>query len=83
MTALIQHLRNSKSSLLLGGLLLLPSLFTSGASVSVWVTIEPQAHFVQAVGGDAVKCARWYDGHCVELYAPSPRDGALSGGGIF
>ena len=55
--------------------MLLPSLFTSGASVSVWVTIEPQAHFVQAVGGDAVEVRTLVrPGHCVELYAPSPRD---------
>ena len=73
--ALIQYFRDSRYASLLAGLLFAPCLFLSGTGLPVWVTIEPQAYFVEAVGGDAVQVRTLVrPGHCVELYAPSPRD---------
>lgn len=61
--------------------ILLISLFmhslhgTEEVVLPVWATIEPQAYFVEAVGGDSVSVSVLVrPGQCVELYAPSPRD---------
>jgi zinc transport system substrate-binding protein len=75
MMAFFQSLQNLKSAAVLAVLLLLPGMVICGASLGVWVTIEPQAYFVESVGGEAVEVRVLVrPGHCVELYSPSPRD---------
>ncbi|CAI8319703.1 MAG: Manganese-binding lipoprotein MntA [Opitutia bacterium UBA7350] len=74
--AFLNHFSNLKFAPLLAGLLAaFPSAGWTEGAVSVWVTIEPQANFVKAVGGDVVEVRTLVrPGQCVELYAPSPRD---------
>ena len=71
-----KHFRSLKlGSLLAGMMAALPCVGWGEEKLSVWVTIEPQAYFVEAVGGDCVQVRTLVrPGHCVELYAPSPRD---------
>lgn len=46
-----------------------------GTKLSVWVSIEPQAYFVERVGGDQVSVKVLVrPGQSPELYTPSPRD---------
>ena len=75
MVPLYKFHRTVKYASLLAGLLAWPGLVWGAAALPVWVTIEPQAYFLNAVGGDAVQVRVLVrPGHCVELYAPSPRD---------
>lgn len=75
MISLFKFLPAVKNASLLAGLLAMPGLVLGAAALPVWVTIEPQAFFLNAVGGDAVQVRVLVrPGHCVELYAPSPRD---------
>lgn len=75
MTALMKHFLNFKFTALVAGLLAIACVGWGEKALPVWVTIEPQANFVSAVGGDAVQVRTLVrPGHCVELYAPSPRD---------
>jgi zinc transport system substrate-binding protein len=71
----MKHFLNIKFTTLLAGLLAMACVGWCAKALPVWVTIEPQAYFVSEVGGDAVQVRTLVrPGHCVELYAPSPRD---------
>lgn len=57
----------------MGFLSALPALL--GSELSVWVSIEPQAYFVERVGGDQVSVKVLVrPGQNPEFYTPSPRD---------
>jgi zinc transport system substrate-binding protein len=73
MFSIIQKFSGLKYLLAMGFVSVIPAL--TGSELSVWVSIEPQAYFVERVGGDHVSVKVLVrPGQSPELYAPSPRD---------